>query len=284
MVATTGMIADVVRWIGSDLIQLTQLIRAGVDPHLYKPIRDDVIEVLQAEVVFYNGLHLEGRMSELLELGHRSTSEPHQHRSAIAFASEIPELMLMGEPESHAMDPHVWMDVSLWSLTSHAVERELVQRFPDEQEPIRLRANQLRQRLNDLDRRGLEAIETIPPLQRILITSHDAFQYFGRRYGIEVHGIQGISTAAEAGLQRIPELIHLITSRSVPAVFHESSVGGKLVDALVEGTRAQGWRLEVGPSLYSDALGPEGSGADTYVGMMEHNFRTIATAMGGVWR
>lgn len=277
VVATTGMIADVVRYIGGDLIELVQLINAGVDPHLYKPIRDDVVDVLSADIVFYNGLLLEGRMAELLSQAEEST------RTTVALADAIPREMQMGEPGSSATDPHVWMDVSMWAIASHAVEQGIVGRRPKEAEELGQRGNELRGLLEKLDRRGLDAMASIPPRQRVLITSHDAFQYFGRRYGIEVHGIQGISTASEAGLKRIPELIDLIISRSIPAVFRESSVAGKLIDALVEGARSRGYPLQVGEGLHSDAPGPKGSGADSYMGMMEHNFRTIASSLGGRW-
>jgi manganese/zinc/iron transport system substrate-binding protein len=277
VVATTGMIADMVRWIGRDEIQVLQLIGAGVDPHLYKPIRDDVVGILNAELVFYNGLLLEGRMSELLL---QATSP---RRTVIAMSDAIPENLFLGEPGSDALDPHLWMDVSMWAKASQSVEELLARKLPESAPEIHARGSEWRNRLEELDQRGHKAIRSIPVRQRVLITSHDAFQYFGRRYGLEVQGIQGMSTASEAGLNRIPELIDLIGSRSIPAVFHESSVAGKLIDALVEGARARGHQLHVGEELFSDSLGPQGSGAETYIGMMEHNFRTIAEALGGKW-
>jgi manganese/zinc/iron transport system substrate-binding protein len=248
-----------------------------VDPHLYKPIRDDVVGIQNSGIVFYNGLLLEGRMSELLS---QATSPT---RDVIAMSDAIPETMLMGEPANDAVDPHIWMDISMWAKTCTMVETALARKLPEQAPLIFARARELRNRLEQLDQRGLEALRSIPVRQRVLITSHDAFQYFGRRYGLEVEGIQGMSTASEAGLNRIPELIDLILSRSIPAVFRESSVAGKLIDALVEGARARGHQLQVGEELYSDALGPQGSGADTYLGMMEHNFRTISQALGGKW-
>jgi manganese/zinc/iron transport system substrate-binding protein len=271
------MIADLVRWIAHDLVELKQLIGAGVDPHLYKPIRDDVVDVLRADLVFFNGLLLEGRMSELLSEAASST------RNAVPLASAIPADRYLGEPGTDAKDPHVWMDVSMWSAASRSVEEELTKLLSDKNEIVRRRGKDLRSELEKLDQRGLQAIRSIPPRQRVLITSHDAFQYFGRRYGLEVQGIQGISTTSEAGLHRIPELIDLIQTRSVPAVFCESSVAGKLIDALIEGAQARGYPLRLGENLYSDALGPSGSGADSYIGMMESNFRAIAIALGGSW-
>jgi len=277
VVATTGMIADLVDAIGGGRIELSTLIGAGVDPHLYKPLRDDVVCVLDADTVFYNGLFLEGRMSELF--GQAASLS----RLVIAISDGIPESSWLGEPGTDAADPHLWMDVSLWSKATELVQDTLVRVLPDDQAWLRQRGEELRDRLEALDRRGLEALLSIPQSQRVLITSHDAFQYFGRRYGVEVQGVQGISTTSEAGLKRIPELIDLIIARSVPAVFRESSVAGKLIHAMVEGAAARGYQLQLGGELYSDALGPRGSGADSYIGMMEHNFRTIATALGGRW-
>jgi manganese/zinc/iron transport system substrate-binding protein len=277
VVATTGMIADLVEWIGQGQIALTQLIGAGVDPHLYKPLRDDVVRVLDSDLVLYNGLFLEGRMSELL------AQAGSAHRSVIALAETIPVESRLAELDTAVADPHVWMDVFMWSSVTRSIEQALSRLLPGEAEVLAQRSDDLRRKLEDLDHRGRDAISTIPSKQRILITSHDAFQYFGRRYGIEVQGVQGLSTTSEAGLQRIPELIELIIERSIPAVFRESSVAGKLIDAIVEGAAARRYRLNVGGELYSDALGPSGSGAESYFGMMEHNFKTIAEALGGRW-
>jgi manganese/zinc/iron transport system substrate-binding protein len=271
------MIADVVRSLGGDLVNVEGLIGPGVDPHLYKPIRDDVVAILNADIVFYNGLLLEGRMAELFE-----RVKPSQQR-IVAMADAIPETSFLGEPGTDAIDPHIWMDVSMWKQTVDLVLVHLAELSPGKKQALEARADALRKRLTDLDNRGRVAIQSIPAQQRVLITSHDAFQYFGRRYGLQVEGIQGMSTASEAGLQRIPQLLDLVVSRSIPSVFRESSVAGKLMDALIEGAHARGHPLRVGAELYSDALGPTGSGADSYIGMMEHNFREIATALGGTW-
>lgn len=277
VVATTGMIADLVRQIGGDHVHVTQLINAGVDPHLYKPIRDDVVAIMASDIVFYNGLKLEGRMADLLEL------HPDEGRVHVALASEIPSDELLGEPGTDAIDPHIWMDVSIWLRASHAVERTLALKIPSASTEFATRGNELRERLRLLDERGKNAIATIPQPQRVLISSHDAFQYFGRRYGLRVEGVQGISTASEASLSRIPELIDLILSGPVPAVFKESSVAGKLIDAIIEGAAARGFTLGIGEELYSDALGPNGSGAETYEGMILHNFKSVTEALGGTW-
>jgi manganese/zinc/iron transport system substrate-binding protein len=276
-VATTGMIADMVRQIGGDWVIVEQLIQSGVDPHLYKPIRDDVVAIMASSVVFYNGLKLEGRMADLLS---GNVAEGRVH---IAMSDALDADMLLGEPGHDAIDPHIWMDVSMWKRATQLIQAELVRRLPQHAEIMTQRAEELRARLSELDRRGLTAMATIPESQRVLISSHDAFQYFGRRYGLRVEGVQGISTASEAGLSRIPELIQMIGERKVPAVFKESSVAGRMIDAIIEGAAARGIHLQVGPELYSDALGATGSGADTYEGMMAHNFQSVAESLGGRW-
>lgn len=276
-VATTGMIADLVRQIGGPLVRVEQLIQAGVDPHLYKPIRDDVVAILASDVVFFNGLKLEGRMSDLLS-GNVAVNRRH-----VALSEAMDKSEWLGEPGVDAIDPHIWMDVSVWSRATKLVESHLCALLPDRVPELAERADELRARLDQLDQRGRTAMSSIPPSQRVLISSHDAFQYFGRRYGLQVEGVQGISTASEAGLSRIPELIALIQERRIPAVFKESSVAGRMIDAILEGAAVRGVPLSVGPELYSDALGETGSGADTYEGMMIHNFRSVAESLGGRW-
>ena len=275
VVATTGMIADMVRSIGGDAVQLTQLIPAGVDPHLYKPIRDDVVAIVHSKIVFYNGLKLEGRMSDVLGAGSKS------QRVHVALSDALDPSSLIGESSSQAVDPHIWMDVSMWSKTIGSIRDTLGGVLVHHRERLDRAAGELIEQLEALDRYGKEAIGRIPKPQRILISSHDAFQYFGRRYGLRVEGVQGISTASEAGLQRIPELIELIRENSVPAVFKESSVAGKMIDAVIEGAASRRIELRVGKELYSDALGPVGSGAETYIGMMKHNFDAVAEALSG---
>lgn len=277
VVATTGMIADMVRQVGGDRVEVTQLIQAGVDPHLYKPIRDDVVAILASDVVFFNGLKLEGRMSDLL------AGQVARDRVHVALSDALDSTRLLGEPGVDATDPHIWMDVSMWAEVVPKIEQTLVRLLSDHSAEIAERAAGLTSRLMVLDALGQSAMATIPEQQRVLISSHDAFQYFGRRYGLRVEGVQGISTASEAGLSRIPELIGMIVERNVPAVFKESSVAGRMIDAILEGAAARGVSLSVGEELYSDALGAAGSGADTYEGMMLHNFRSVALSLGGQW-
>ena len=275
VVATTGMVADLVRQIGGDQVRVLQLMSSGVDPHLYRANTDDVKAVRSAELVFYNGFKLEGRMGDLLS---DKSAGPKKH---IALVDILPKDAALGDPEHETADPHVWMDVMLWSATTYLIEQELKYRIPAQSELFTERANQLRDRLQKLDLLGKKWIESIPSEQRILITSHDAFRYFGRRYGLQVEGIQGISTSSEAGLRRITELVELLVSKKVPAAFVESSVPYKSVQSIIEGAEKRGSKVAIGGELYSDAMGPTGSGADTYEGMMRHNFKTIAKALGG---
>lgn len=289
VVATTGMIGDMLRELCGGSVEIVQLIQAGVDPHLYKPIRDDIVAIVQSDAVFHNGLHLEGRMGDVLtrsngRRGSSNSSSSSGRQTSFAMSDALSEDELLGEPGTDAHDPHIWMDVSLWARCVESISQALTKLLPDLAGQIETRFEVLRERLTKLDQKAIEAVKTIPESQRVLISSHDAFQYFGRRYGLRVEGVQGISTASEAGLQRIPELIDTIVSRRIPAVFKESSVGGKLIDALIAGARARGVELLIGSELYSDALGPAGSGAETYLGMMTHNFNSVITALGGKWK
>lgn len=275
VVTTTGMVADLVRQIGGERIDVEQLMGSGIDPHLYKANTDDVRAIRGADMVFYNGFKLEGRMGDLLG---KETSTKKSH---VAIAESIPEDRALGDPQHDAVDPHVWMDVSLWILTLPTIENALAAKLPQYKEEFSKRSEELRSRLIQLDEQAKQWISTIPQQQRILITSHDAFRYFGRRYGLQVEGVQGISTSSEAGLKRIRELVDLLVDRKVPAAFVESSVPEKSVKSLIEGAAQRGVNVAIGGELYSDAMGAAGSGADTYEGMMTHNFRTIVTALGG---
>ncbi len=279
VVATTGMVADVVRQIGGEHVEVLQLMSSGVDPHLYKANTDDVIAIKRADVVFYNGFKLEGKMSDLLDL--KKKDPKNGGKTHIALVDAISKEAALGDPEHETADPHVWMDVMLWSSTTVLVENELKRLIPAQADEFAERANQLRDRLQKLDALGKTWIDTIPPEQRILITSHDAFRYFGRRYGLQVEGIQGVSTSSEAGLRRIEELVDLLVDKKVPAAFVESSVPRKSVLSIIEGAAVKGVKVSEGGELYSDAMGATGSGADTYEGMMKHNFKTITTALGG---
>lgn len=271
-IATVGMVADLVRRVGGEQVEVTALMGPGVDPHLYKATRDDVQTILGGDIIFYCGLMLEGRMSDTLrKIGRR--------KPVVPVAERFDRSLRIGSA-GHA-DPHVWMDVSLWSRCLDVVTDTLVRFDPKNAEAYRARAETYKMELTELHDFGKRAIATIPESQRVLITSHDAFQYFGRAYGIEVQGIQGISTESEAGLRRINELVDLMVERKIRAVFVETSVPRKNVEAIVEGVRSRGHRIVIGGELFSDAMGPSGTYEGTYIGMLDHNITLVTRALGG---
>jgi len=248
----------------------------GVDPHLHQVSRDDVAAIMAADVVFYSGLMLEGRMIDALD---RLGDKIPVH--AVTENLDESEL-LSGEAESGHPDPHVWMDVRLWSKTAETVAEVLAKRLPEHAEPFRAAAKSYQSALEPLDEFARRAIGSIPQGQRILISSHDAFGYLGRAYGIEVLGVQGMSTESEAGLRRVNELVDLLVERKVPAVFIESSVSPKSIRALIDGAASRGHVVKIGGELYSDAAGEAGTEESTYPGMIRHNIETITDALGGL--
>ena len=275
VVATVGMAADLVRGVGGDLVEVGQLMGSGVDPHLYKATRDDLQQILAADAVFYVGLMLEGKMAD-------SLVKVARKKPVFAVTEALDEAALL-EPSEFAghFDPHVWMDVELWSQCTAGVAQALGELDPEHQDEYLANAEAYREQLRALHDYGKQAVASIPTDRRVLVTSHDAFNYFGRAYGLEVQGVQGVSTESEAGLQRINELVDLIVQRRVQAVFVESSVSSKNIEALVEGARSRGGDVSVGGELFSDAMGPPQTYEGTYIGMLDHNITTVARALGG---
>ena len=276
MVATTGMIGDMVRSIAGDRGTVTVLMGEGVDPHLFKPTASDVRRLLAADLVFHNGLFLEGRMGSVL------SAVDGPLGMSVAVAEGLPEssLLLPDGAEAHP-DPHVWMDVQAWSSTIGPIVTALCEVDPVGCDLFRANAEMLEADLAELDRYVHEVIGSIPPDRRVLVTAHDAFGYFGRAYGLDVQGIQGISTESEAGLADMNRLVQRLVDGSIPAVFVESSVSEKNVRALVEGAAAQGHTVVIGGELFSDAMGSPDSWEGTYPGMIDHNASIIAAALGG---
>ena len=275
IVATTGMVADLVRNVGGDRVQVHQIMGAGVDPHLYKPTRDDVRSILSADMVFCSGLLLEGKMAETLKSG----NDPER---VIAVAERLPaDQVLAPEQAGDHPDPHVWMDVAAWSGCVDIVRDALGKRDPEHAAGFHERAKQYREQLAALHRYGLDSIATIPEGKRVLITSHDAFRYFGRAYKLEVMGVQGLSTESEAGLRRINELVTLLVERRIGAVFVESSVSPKSIQALIEGAKSGNHDVVIGGELFSDAMGETGTYEGTYIGMLDHNITVVTRALGG---
>jgi manganese/zinc/iron transport system substrate-binding protein len=278
IVCTVGMITDIVGNLAGDYAEVEGIIGEGIDPHLYKPTRGDVIKLNQADVVFYNGLLLEGRMTDVLI----SVASKGKLVKAVTEAIlEETDYLLEKDDGSAYTDPHVWMDVSGWLRAIAVVAETLAAYDPENAESYRSKATVYADQLEALDAYAKVAISTIPKSQRVLVTAHDAFQYLGRAYSIEVRGIQGMSTESEAGVRDLEDLVDFIVERQIPAVFVESSVADKNVRALVEGARARGHDVIIGGSLFSDAMGQAGTYEGTYIGMIDSNVTTITNALGG---
>lgn len=276
IVTTCGMVTDIVQQVAGDDAQVTGLMGAGVDPHLYKPTRSDVQQLLAADVVFYSGLTLEGKMGDTFAKIGRSG------KPVFAVTEGIEESYLR-EPEEFAghTDPHVWMDVKAWSACVQFVADSLAQFDPKHATEYQQRAKAYREQLTGLNDYVRQTIQTIPEQQRVLVTAHDAFGYFSRAYGIPVRSAQGLSTESEAGLNDINALIEFIAERKLQAIFVESSVNPKNIQAIVEGVESRGANVSIGGELFSDAMGPADTYEGTYVGMIDHNATTIARALGG---
>lgn len=275
VVATTAMIADAARNIGGERVEVVALMGEGVDPHLYKATPADLRELEKADVVLYNGLHLEGRLGDVLE-------QFGKRKPVVGIGEKIDPALLRrpSEFQGHP-DPHIWFDVSLWSTACASARDALIARDPAGKADYESAAKGYLLQLDELHRWCKEELSHIPAERRLLVTAHDAFGYFGRAYGLEVRGIQGISTDSEASIRDINALVDTLVERKVPAVFVESSVPRKTIDALVEGCRSRGHEIRVGGQLYSDAMGAAGTPEGTYIGMVRANVRTIAHALGG---
>ena len=276
VVATTGMIADTARRIGGDLVEVRALMGPGVDPHAYRQTRTDIVAMAKADVVLWNGLFLEAQMEEVL-------GDIARRTSVVAVAEAVPEeLRIAHDDYAERFDPHVWMDPGLWKLVAGAVAEALSAGLPGGAEAFAANARTFASEIDALAAYSDKALASVPESARVLVTAHDAFNYFGRAYGFEVIGIQGISTESEAGLNRMTELVDLLVSRKIASVFVESSVSDRSVRALIEGAAAKGWEVRVGGELYSDAMGAPGTYEGTYIGMIDHNVTVIAGGLGGV--
>ncbi len=279
-IATVGMVRDVVANVGGDFVEVESLMGEGVDPHLYKPTREDVIKLNDSDAVFYVGLHLEGRMTDAFKTLKAKGTPVYAVTELID-----PSYVIQEENDEYEggmeSDPHVWMDVDAWTKTVDAVANALSEMDPDNAETYAANAAAYKQEMADLNAYGKSVTASIPENQRYLITAHDAFSYFGRAYGIDVVGVQGLSTESEAGVQDINKLVDLIVEKQIPAIFVETSVSDKNVRAIMEGAQARGHEVVIGGELFSDAMGETGTYTGTYLGMMDHNLTTVARALGG---
>ena len=273
---TTGMVNDIVENVAGDKAVINHIIGEGIDPHLYKPTRSDVAALLKADVIFYSGLMLEGKMADVL------VKVATKGKRVYAVTELIDEKYLL-EPKDFAghYDPHVWMDVAGWMKAVEAVSQALSEYDAPNKAYYYKNAKYYLEQLQDLDEYVKEIVATIPEKSRVLITAHDAFNYFGRAYRLEVKGIQGISTESEAGLKDINRLVDEIVARNVKAVFVETSVADKNIRALIEGAKVKGHDVKIGGELFSDAMGAPGSYEGSYIGMIDHNATVIVRGLGG---
>jgi manganese/zinc/iron transport system substrate-binding protein len=275
VLATTGMVADVVKNVGGERVVVTSLMGAGVDPHLYKATESDLRKFEQADVIFYNGLHLEAGLSDLLE---RMGSQ----RDVVAVTDAIERSQLFDDAQyEDAYDPHVWFDVTLWMKTVETVRETLSRIDPTSAEIYQKNAENYLSELQELHQYVVARASELPAEKRILITAHDAFGYFGNAYGFEVYGLQGISTESEASVSDVQELAEFIFTNQIPAVFIESSVPQRNVEALQAAVQAKGFDVKIGGELFSDAMGEPGTVEGTYIGMVRHNIDTIVSALKG---
>ncbi|MCD5324726.1 MULTISPECIES: metal ABC transporter solute-binding protein, Zn/Mn family [Pontibacillus] len=273
VVTTIAQIGDIAENIGGEHVNVKSLMGPGTDPHTYKATTSDIENLQKADVIFYNGHHLEGQMNDVFA---KMRSEKPTH----AVAEAIPEDMLDADPANPDIpDPHVWFDINLWKYAVDEVTKGLSDLDPENQAYYEKQAEKYKQKLDETHTYAKEQISQIPEESRVLVTAHDAFHYFGKAYGLEVMGLQGLSTESEYGLKDVQRIIDTVSERNIKAVFVESSVNKRSINAVVEGAKAEGHNLKIGGELYSDAMGPADTEEGTYIGMFRHNIETIVSAL-----
>ncbi|HMO58128.1 MAG TPA: zinc ABC transporter substrate-binding protein [Roseiflexaceae bacterium] len=276
VITTTGQIADAVRQVAGERVVLENLLGPGIDPHTYVATEGDIARFAEADIIFYNGLRLEAQLDRVLQqIGSRGMT-------VVGVGDAIePQKLLNWEPEAGLpYDPHIWNDVELWQEAVIVVRDTLMQADPANAAYFAERSAAYLAQLDELDNYIQQRTAELPDDRRVLVTAHDAFGYFGRAYGFEVEAVQGISTEAEAGAGDIQALVEIIVSRQVPAIFIETTISPRTIEAVQAAVRSQNHEVVVGGQLYSDAMGEPGTGADTYIGMMRHNIDTIVAALG----
>jgi manganese/zinc/iron transport system substrate-binding protein len=273
VVATVGMIAEAAERVGGPRVEVVGLMGPGVDPHVYKATEGDVIDLAGADLVLYNGLHLEAKLSDVLARIDRRT---------VAVTDEIPERLFLSPPEFAGLhDPHVWFDVRLWMRAVQRVGEAFAELDPPHAATYERNTDDYLAELRELDEYVRGEAARVPSERRVVITAHDAFNYFGRAYGFDVRGLQGISTASEAGTADIQGLAEFIAEQRIPAIFVETSVSPRAIEAVREAVRSRGWDVRVGEALFSDAMGDPDTPEGTYPGMVRHNVDAIVSGLLG---
>ena len=278
IVCTTGIVADTVRQIGGDFVEIYSLMGPGVDPHLYHASENDVHRLASADIVFYNGLHLEGKMGQVLE--HMASRTPTYAVAAVLHADELRASSFAG-----SYDPHIWFDVHLWMQVAQGIRDALIKHDALHKQEYDKKAENFLVELKKLDAYIYERIAEIPERSRVLITAHDAFSYFGRRYGMRVVSLQGISTDSEVGINDVNRVVRYIIENNVSAIFAEASLPRRAIDAVIKAVEMRGKNVFLGPELYSDTLGEPGTLQETYIGMVRSVVDRIVDALtkGGAW-
>ncbi len=276
IVTTTTFLTDLVHQIGRDSVNLTGLMGAGVDPHLYKPTEGDVFRIISADIIFYNGLHLEGRLDDLFKQMRK------RNINTFSVGEALPADYLLAENDDNAIyDPHIWLSLKNWRFIAEIVAKKMAELDQENKDYFMKNLTGFLAELAELELFIKEKIAEVPPAQRVLITAHDAFGYFGQEFGFEVIGLQGISTVSEAGATDVRNLANLIYRRKIPAIFIETSVSDRNIKAVREAVASRGFEVKIGGTLFSDALGQPGTPEGTYAGMYKHNVKTITEALKG---
>jgi len=274
IVTTTTMITDMVTAIGGDKVEVKGLMGSGVDPHLYKASEGDVSKLSRADVIFYNGLHLEGKLEDIFEKMH------HSNKETVALSDTLSkDKLITSENFASNYDPHIWFQIDYWIQCVHYATKELSRIDVKNKSSYEANAKAYIESLQTLKKENSTLVETLPIEKRILITAHDAFNYFGKAYNFQVVGLQGLSTATEAGVQDVQNLANFIIEKNVKAIFVESSVPKRTIEALQASVKAKNHDVKIGGELFSDALGSKGTIEGTYIGMYKHNISTIVNAL-----
>ncbi|MER2260539.1 MAG: zinc ABC transporter substrate-binding protein [Psychrobacillus sp.] len=273
VVTTTGQVADAVKRIAGDYVEVKSLMGPGVDPHLYKATQGDLQVLEDADIIFYNGLELEGKMSDIFE-------KMKKDKPVVAIGEVVPkERILNDEAHPELFDPHIWFDIEVWKIATQEITKTLTKQFSANKELFEENEISFIEDLDELNEWTKQRISEIPEEQRVLVTAHDAFNYFGESNGMEVRGLQGLSTDAEYGLKDIQNIVNFLVEQNIKAVFIESSVSDKAMKAVIEGAKEKGHTIHIGGELYSDAMGAEGTEEGTYIGMYRHNVNTIVDSL-----